>query len=70
MLPLQQYQMAFLDKLGFTVTVREFEGADDGAALAHAYTLCGTHRIAVTQAGRRVGEVAKGGIAATGASVA
>jgi len=59
--------MAFLDKLDFAVTVRDFDCADDSAALAHAYTLCGTHRIAITQAGRRVGEVAKG--AAAGAQV-
>ena len=55
--------MAFLDKLDFAVTVRDFDGADDGAALAHAHTLCGTHRIAITQAGRHVGEVAKGAAA-------
>jgi hypothetical protein len=66
----QLYRMAFLDKLDFAVTVRDFEGADDGAALAHAYTLCGTHRIVVTQAGRRVGEVAKGQTAATQPSLA
>jgi len=52
--------MSFLDKLNFVVTVRDFEGADDVAALAHAYSLCGTHTIEITQAGRRVGEVAKG----------
>ena len=57
---MQQYKMSFLDRLNFVVTVRDFEGADDGAALAHAYSLCGTHTIEVTQAGRRVGEVAKG----------
>lgn len=57
---MQQYKMAFLDKLNFVVTVRDFEGANDTAALAHAYSLCGTHAIAVTQADRRVGEVAKG----------
>lgn len=62
--PLQQYKMAFLDKLDFAVTVRDFDGADDRAALAHAYTLCGTHRIAVTQAGRLVGKVDKGETAA------
>ena len=59
---MQQYKMAFLDKLEFIVTVRDFEGADDIAALAHAYTLCGTHTIKVTQAGRHVGEVAKGAL--------
>ena len=52
--------MSFLDKLDFVVTTRDFDAADDGDALAHAYTLCGTHQIAVTQDGRRVGEVAKG----------
>jgi|KBSMisStandDraft_5_1062788.scaffolds.fasta_scaffold995182_1 hypothetical protein len=57
---MHQYKMAFLDKLDFIVTVRNFEGVDDIAALAHAYTLCGTHAINITQAGRRVGEVAKG----------
>jgi hypothetical protein len=57
---LQQYKMAFLDRLAFVVTVRDFEGKDDIAALAHAYSLCGTHAIEVTQGGRRVGEVAKG----------
>ena len=60
--PLQQYKMAFLDKMAFAVTVRDFDAADDIAALAHAYTLCTTHRIAVTQADRRVGEVAKGAL--------
>ena len=57
---MQLYKMAFLDRLDFIVTVRDFKGADDVAALAHAYTLCGTHTIRVTQAGRRVGEVSKG----------
>lgn len=57
---MQNYEMAFLDRLDFVVTRRNFDGEDDGAALAHAYGLCGTHRIAVTQDGRRVGEVAKG----------
>jgi len=52
--------MSFLDKLDVVITVRDFDAVDDGAALAHAYTLCGTHHIAVTQDGRRVGEVAKG----------
>lgn len=52
--------MAFLDKMAVVVTVRDFGAADDIAALAHAYTLCTTHWIAVTQADRRVGEVTKG----------
>ena len=59
---MQQYKMAFLDKLDFIVAVRDFEGVDDIAALAHAYTLCATHAIKVTQAGRQVGEVAKGAL--------
>lgn len=63
-----QYKMSFLDKLNFVVTVRDFEGADDSAALAHAYSLCGTHAIEITQADRRVGEIAKG--ASPGASPA
>lgn len=57
---MQLYKMAFLDRVDFIVTVRDFKGADDATALAHAYTLCGTHTIRVTQAGRRVGEVSKG----------
>ena len=36
---MQRYTMSFLDKLNFVVTVRDFEGADDVAALAHAYSL-------------------------------
>jgi hypothetical protein len=60
--------MAFLDKRAFIVTVREFDADNDIAALAHAYKLCGTHTINVTQAERRVGEVAKG--ASAGASLA
>ncbi len=52
--------MAFLDKLDVVITVRGFDAENDNAALAHAYTLCTTHQIAVTQNGRRVGEVAKG----------
>jgi hypothetical protein len=60
--------MAFLDKMAFVITVRDFDAADDIAALAHAYTLCATHTIAVTQADRRVGEVAKGAL--TGAETA
>ena len=55
--------MSFLDKLDVVITVRDFDAADDSAALAHAYTLCATHQIAVTQDGRRVGEVAKGAAA-------
>jgi hypothetical protein len=57
---MQQYKMAFLDKLNVVVTVRDFEGANDTAALAHAYSLCKTHTIEVTQAGRRIGEAEKG----------
>jgi hypothetical protein len=49
--------MAFLDRLNVVVTVRDFEGADDAAALAHAESLCATHTIEVTQGERRVGEV-------------
>jgi len=60
---MQQYKMAFLDKLDFVVTTRDFNAPDDNGAIAHAYTLCGTHQIAVTQDGRRVGEVAKGSTA-------
>jgi hypothetical protein len=60
--------MAFLDKLDFVVTVRDFEGKDDVAALAHAYSLCGTHTIEVTQGRRHVGEVAKGAL--SGAPIA
>lgn len=52
--------MSFLDRLDFVVTTRDFDAADDGDALAHAFTLCHTHQIAVTQGDRRVGEVAKG----------
>lgn len=59
---MQQYKMAFLDKMTFVITVRDFDAADDIAALAHAYTLCTTQMIAVTQAKRRVGEVAEGSL--------
>jgi len=52
--------MSFLDRLDFVVTTRDFDAADDSDALAHAFTLCDTHQIAVTQGARRVGEVAKG----------
>jgi len=62
--------MSFLDKLNFVVTTRDFDAADDGDALAHAYTLCGTHQIAVTQDGRRVGEVAKGAAQSEAVSLA
>ena len=51
--------MTFLDKKAFIVTVRDFDADNDIAALAHAYTLRGTHTINVTQADRRVGEVGK-----------
>jgi hypothetical protein len=49
--------MTFLDRLNVVVTVRDFDGTDDTAALAHAESLCATHTIEVTQAERRVGEV-------------
>jgi hypothetical protein len=62
--------MSFLDKLDFVVTTRDFDAADDSVALAHAFSLCGTHQIAVTQDGRRVGEVAKGATPAKAASLA
>ena len=55
-----QYKMSFLDRLKVVVLVRDFEGANDTAALTHAYSLCGTHTIEVTQEGRHVVEVAKG----------
>ena len=57
---MQQYKMSFLDNLSVVITARNFEGADDSEALEHAYSLCGTHTIRVTQAGRHVGEAAKG----------
>jgi hypothetical protein len=57
---MQQYKMSFLDKLNFVVTARDFNADNDIDALAHAYTLCATHTINVTQAGRHVGEVVKG----------
>jgi hypothetical protein len=56
---LQQYKMALLDELALVITVRDFDAADDTAALAHAYAHCTTHMIAVTQAECRVGEVTK-----------
>jgi len=66
--PLRQYKLTFLDKLDFIVTVQDFESANDITALAHAYTLCGMHMIEVTDAGRRVGEITKGGpVSASGA---
>jgi hypothetical protein len=58
---LRQYKLTFLDKLDFIVTVQDLESANDITALAHAYTLCGAHMIEVTDAGRRVGEITKGG---------
>ena len=60
---MQMYRMAFLDRLDFPVITRNFAGVDDNAALAHALSLCRTHKIAVTAGDRRVGEVAKGGFA-------
>ncbi|MBA2589779.1 MAG: hypothetical protein H0U98_14270 [Alphaproteobacteria bacterium] len=60
--------MTLLDKKAFIVSVRDFDADTDIAALAYAYTLCGTHTINVTQADRRVGEVARGSLA--GASIA
>jgi hypothetical protein len=60
--------MTFLDKKALTVSKRDFDADNDIAALAHAFTLCGIHTIAVTEAGRRVGEVARGTLA--GASLA
>jgi hypothetical protein len=48
--------------------MRDFDADNDIAALALAYTLCGTQTINVTQADRRVGEVAKG--ASVAASIA
>jgi len=54
---MQQYKLAFLDRLNVVVTVRDFEGLDDRAALAHAQSLSATHTIEITQAERRVGEV-------------
>lgn len=60
---MQQYKMSFLDKLDFVVTVRDFDADNDVDALTHAHVLCKTHTINVTQADRRVGEVAKGAAA-------
>lgn len=57
---MQQYKMAFLDRLDFVVTVQDFESANDITALAHAYALCDMHMIEVTHADRRVGEITKG----------
>jgi hypothetical protein len=59
---LQQYKMAFLDRMAFVITARDFDADDDIAALAHVYTLCATYTIVVTQADRRVGEVTKGAL--------
>lgn len=58
---MQQYKIAFLDRLKVAIAIRDFEGADDAAALAHAETLCAGHTIEVTQAGRWVGEIQKKG---------
>lgn len=55
--PLQQYKLVFLDRLNVVITVRDFGGPDDTAALAYAKSLCATHTIEVTQAERSVGEV-------------
>jgi hypothetical protein len=56
--------MTFLDRVGFRITVRDFSGADDMAALAHAQTLCSSHTILVTQADRTVGKIMKGTVPA------
>lgn len=50
--PLQQYKITFLDRLNVGITVRDFDGPDDTAALAHAESLYATHTIEVTQAER------------------
>jgi hypothetical protein len=56
--------MTFFDRLNVAITARDFEGADDIAALAHAQSLCRTHAIKVTQGDRPVGEIAKGTVLA------
>lgn len=43
--------------MNFVVAVRDFEAADDSAALAHVENLCATHTVQITEAGRWVGEV-------------
>jgi|GraSoiStandDraft_4_1057263.scaffolds.fasta_scaffold8356704_1 hypothetical protein len=57
---LKPYKMAFLDKYAFAVTARDFDGADDNAAMDHGLTLCGTHMIEITQADRLVARIPKG----------
>jgi hypothetical protein len=67
---LQNYKLAFFNKPGSAVVSTDFLAVDDIAALAHAFALCGADPIAVTQEGRRVGEVSKGGLAPKVAAVA
>jgi hypothetical protein len=57
-----EYRMSFLDKLDVVILVRKHEAEDDAASIAHAHTICGTHRIVITQANRPVGEIAKGAL--------
>ncbi len=60
---MHDYKMSFLDKLDFIVTQRDFSGPDDLSALDHAHTLCRTHKIEISQAGRFVARVFKGATA-------
>ena len=57
---LKPYKMFFRDKLDFVVTVRDFDAACDADAMAHALTLCGSHKISVRLGDRLVGTLAKG----------
>ena len=57
---MQQYKMSFLDRMGFVVTTRSYDAATDAEAMQHAHTICGTHKIMVTEANRVVGSVEKG----------
>lgn len=58
----KKYQMSFLDKVNLVITVRDYAGLNDDAALAHAHTLCATHKIVVHQADRYIGQVDKGAV--------
>ena len=65
---LKPYKMYFRDRLDFVVTVRDFEAACDADAMAHAQTLCVSHKISVRLGDRLVGTLAKGARASAKAS--
>jgi hypothetical protein len=56
---LKQYKMVFRDRVDFVVTVQDFDAACDADAMAHAQTLCVSHKISVRQGDRLVGTLPK-----------